>query len=452
MFTVIYIGESAIVRVGIISRTVTKVRHLPSTINLFDSDSPHTHIQRRERLSTRLYIISLTITVAFLFIYMLFVQHTRAVTVNFPSSNHVAQLQDKYSMTLSCPCMQTSMPYSTFLSLKVRYSQYIEFSWHRTRMKIFFLLKVIDYHPICSSPLLSQDYLEVLSGDNLTVVPESTSFKRQFLTGQLSLLASFCALSNQTVNTSVALFLHQQFITAQVLTADQFYEQINATIDRFYLDMSLSLRHSLDYLQAITHGNAIMSSYVSNWRFKPGSAVNASTIRTRPISYGNCSCASSIQCSVPMTIGSITFAGLAIGCLPSTVLFQATLECFYNQTCLDTLHYAFFGSMRIPSLPASVNMSKYFPLNTSVGSLFDELFVERWFQQYDYEVFFRTCGVLMCTYTYNLRPDILYIVTTIIGLFGGLTVVFRLICPFIIKRSIYLMDRIRKKSSTPVEM
>jgi hypothetical protein len=295
----------------------------------------------------------------------------------------------------------------------------------------------MNYHPICSSSLLSRDYLEALSGDNLIVVPESTSFKGQFLASQLSLLAGFCALINQTVNISLALFLRQQFITAQMLTTDQFYEQINASINQFYLDMSLSLRHSLDYLEAITQGNAIMSSYVSNWRFIPDSVVNSSTIRTEPVWYGNCSCASSTQCSSPMIIDNITFDGLAIGCLPSTVLLQSTLECFYNQTCLDTLHHAL--SVNIPSLPVSINMSNYFPPNTTMGSLFNQLFIERWFRQYDYEAFFQTCGVSLCTYTYIQQPDIIYTVTTIISLIGGLAIVFRLICPFLVIQSIYLI-------------
>lgn len=96
------------------------MRYLLLTLNLFDSDSPHQYIQRRERLSTRLYIVSLTIIITFLFIYMLFEEHTRTATVKFPSSNRIHQLQEKYPMTLSCPCEQTSMSYSTFLSLKVR--------------------------------------------------------------------------------------------------------------------------------------------------------------------------------------------------------------------------------------------------------------------------------------------------------------------------------------------
>lgn len=106
-------------RVGLISRIVIQVQHFWTTVNLFNSESPHEHIQRHERRSTRVYMISLVILIAFLFIYMLFVENTRTVIMKSPSSNLVAQLQKKYPMTLSCPCVQTSMSYSTFLSLKV---------------------------------------------------------------------------------------------------------------------------------------------------------------------------------------------------------------------------------------------------------------------------------------------------------------------------------------------
>ena len=298
---------------------------------------------------------------------------------------------------------------------------------------------------------MSQNYLEILSGTNLAVVPGSKSFQAQFLAGQLSILDSFCALINDTVTTSLSLFLRQQFISAQVLTDELFYERMNLTINRFLLDMSFSLRHTLDYSQAITHGNAIMSTYVSNWRFIPSSVINSSTIRTRPVWYGNCSCAKSSQCLLPMSIDNATFPGLSVGCLPSTVLLQSTLECFFNQTCLETLHNALFDSVHIPSLPTSVAMSNRFPSNTLVGSLFDELFIESWFRQIDYETFFQTCEVSLCTYIYTQKLDILFVITSIIGLFGGLTIVLRIVCPLLIMGCWHLLRRIGKMPPIPIE-
>lgn len=314
------------------------------------------------------------------------------------------------------------------------------------------MLKVIEYHPICSSSFLSQDYLQILVGNNFLIEPESTSFKRQFLASQLSLLASYCVLTNRTVNDSLNIFLRQQLITAQTLTVDQFEKQINATINRFLLDTIFSLRHSLNYFQSIIHGNKIMSTFMSNWRLAPNPKSNNFLLHTRSVWYENCSCSISSQCSLPMTIGNKSFSGLSIGCLPSSVLLQSTFECFYNQTCVDSLHNALFDGMIIASLPVSINMSSHFPINTSIGSLFNELFIENWFRKYDYETFFRTCEVSMCTYTYIQRPDTPYVTATIIGLFGGLTVVLRLICPLLITGYIYFINFIRRKSSTSVEM
>lgn len=304
---------------------------------------------------------------------------------------------------------------------------------------------------MCSSQLLSRDYLAAWLGNDLIIVPSSISFIRQFLVAQFSILANFCILINQTVNVSLTHLLRQQLINAEVLTVDQFYEQSNATIKRFHLDMSLSLRHTLDYLQAVTHGNAIMSSYTSNWEFKPSPLVNFSTIRTRPVWYGNCSCAISAQCSSLISIGNITFPGLYIGCLPSSVLLQSTLECFYNQTCLDALHYALFESMRTSALVFSSMTSERFLPNTSVGSIFDELFVEQWLRQSDYEAFFQSCAVSTCTYTDIRQANFFYVVTTITGFIGGLIIVLRVICPMLVAAFFYSVNLIRKTNPEPVQ-
>lgn len=313
---------------------------------------------------------------------------------------------------------------------------------------MFFFLKVVDYHPICSSSFLSIDYLRTLLNHDPLVVPESMSFQRQFLAGQLSLLADYCSLSRTTVNDSLTVFLRQKLITGQALTVEQFGEQITTTVNQLLLDMSLSLQHSLDYFHSILHGNTIMSSYVSNWRFDQNSTLSGrSTIRTRPVWYSNCSCASHSHCSLPMIIQNQHFDGLAIGCLPSTVLLQSNLQCLYNQTCLDRLHNVLFDNNI--NMPTAINMSTHFSMNTSIGSLFNELFIENRFRQYNYDAYFQICEVPTCTYTYTQRADILYVITTIIGLFGGLTIVLRLVCHPAIKICLYLLGFIRKNPITP---
>ncbi|CAF4517793.1 unnamed protein product [Rotaria socialis] len=417
--------NSSIVGTSIRPSIVFNAKRYLRAINLFDSQSPHVHIVQRERLSTRVYVVLLVSATICLTIYLFFVENQHIATMKLTSSADVTQFYEKYTTGLSCPCKQASIQYSMFVSLKV-----------------------LKYHPICSSQFLSLDYLKTLMGDSLVVDPDSIRFKGQFLAGQLSILSSFCTMANDAMNTSLALFVGTQFIASQILTNDQFQAQINKTVSLLFLDISLSFRQAIDYLEAIIHGNAIMSSYMSNWQFIVNPSANARFIRTRPVWYGNCSCASSDKCSLPMSITNISFPGLLIGCLPLPVLLQSTLECFYNQACLDTLHYALFDHKKMKSLPTSLMMSSHFLPNASIGSIFDELFVENWLREYDYEAFFRACGVSMCTYIYSTRPDILYVLTTIIGLIGGLTVFLRIICPLLVMGYNHLIDFFRNGRRT----
>ncbi len=286
-------------------------------------------------------------------------------------------------------------------------------------------------------------------GNNLTLVPESTLFRRQFLAAQLSLLSSLCTFVNQTMNASLGAFNQKQFISsAQVLTIEQFHNQINSTIDQFSLEMALTLNNTLDYLQAIIHGSGIMSSYFTNWDIMPTHSDINPTFWVSPVSFGNCSCAKSSNCSQLLIIGNISFSGLYIGCLPLPTLLQSTLECFYDQTCLDTLHDSLFDNMTLEFLPVSLTKESRFPPNTSVKSIVDELFVENWSRYEDYDDYFRRCLPSICTYMKIQQFDILYVVTTIISLVGGLTIALRLICPLITRGCYYLKDKIQGRRGT----
>ena len=421
--TIIRIDAPLAPQIKIRSNRIHRLKRLLIKLNLFNSQSPHAHIQKRERLATYLYLVLFVIIIIIITIYLLFVGHTRTVTVAWPSSHLVSALQQKYSTALSCPCTQTALPYSIFVSLKVE-----------------------RYHPICSSAFLTADYLRMLMSDNLAVMPESTLFKRQFLGSQLSLLASLCKLSEQTLTASIFLFLRQQFINVQALTPQQFDEQINMNINRFYLDLSLSMRYSMDYLESMIHGNTIMTTYVSNWRFYPDTTINSSKILTEPVWYENCSCARSSQCSMPISIDNQTFPGLFMGCLPSSALLQSTYECFYNQTCIDLLHTALFNTSQTSLLPKRVNMSNRFQPNKRVVSLFDALFVESWIRQYDYEAFFQACAIPTCSYSYTRKPDLAYVITTLVGLIGGLNIILRLVCPLVVIAYPSLMDIVLKRN------
>ncbi|CAF1187805.1 unnamed protein product [Adineta ricciae] len=59
--------------------------------------------------------------------------------------------------------------------------------------------------------------------------------------------------------------------------------------------------------------------------------------------------------------------------------------------------------------------------STPIGTLIDELFIESWQNSSNYSSYYSICAPSNCRYTYVERNDFVYTLTTILGLYGGLT-------------------------------
>jgi beta-lactamase regulating signal transducer with metallopeptidase domain len=76
-----------------------------------------------------------------------------------------------------------------------------------------------------------------------------------------------------------------------------------------------------------------------------------------------------------------------------------------------------------------ISLSSHFLENSTIEDLLDELMVEKWNSSIMYEDYFNECKPTQCTYTHQSKNNAIYIVTTIIGLIGGLTTALKLIVP-----------------------
>jgi hypothetical protein len=85
------------------------------------------------------------------------------------------------------------------------------------------------------------------------------------------------------------------------------------------------------------------------------------------------------------------------------------------------------------------------PPNVTVQSLMDTLMVDRWESSIIYEHYYATCAPLSCTYLIKERANPIYIITTIIGFFGGLIVALKIIVPILMKIAQYLIMRRRQR-------
>lgn len=65
--------------------------------------------------------------------------------------------------------------------------------------------------------------------------------------------------------------------------------------------------------------------------------------------------------------------------------------------------------------------------NKSVEQYWNELFIENWFIAINYTNYFEQCAAAFCTYTIVDTTNFSYAITFILSIYGGLTVLLRLI-------------------------
>ncbi|CAF2632924.1 unnamed protein product [Rotaria sp. Silwood2] len=79
----------------------------------------------------------------------------------------------------------------------------------------------------------------------------------------------------------------------------------------------------------------------------------------------------------------------------------------------------------------------------------DEFLVETWNDKTNFEGYYDKCSPLQCTYRTVHKNDFFYLITRVIGLFGGLSVALRIIAPLIVKlgRDAFVIVCHRKEST-----
>jgi beta-lactamase regulating signal transducer with metallopeptidase domain len=79
------------------------------------------------------------------------------------------------------------------------------------------------------------------------------------------------------------------------------------------------------------------------------------------------------------------------------------------------------------------SLSSRFVENSTIEELVNQLMVEEWNRSIIYENYYNECQPSQCTYTHQTKNSIIYIVTTLVGLIGGLITVLKLIVPRLVK-------------------
>ncbi|CAF0959993.1 unnamed protein product [Rotaria sordida] len=202
-----------------------------------------------------------------------------------------------------------------------------------------------------------------------------------------------------------------------------------------------------DSHEEMFHLSFLPTTFNTDWLLEYGDESDGYLIRSVPRVFTNstCNCMISGACQEPLRIGppGLFLPGLVVGCLPYDGLRMSTLECFFSSSCISTIltyleyYTQMDGSPPINFIPPTVlpiNISPLdnstpsrFPKNTSIGTLLDEYFLEEWKYNVSYEDYFAACAPTHCNFEYVTRNNLLYVATSVLGLYGGLTIGLRFI-------------------------
>ena len=383
--------------------------------NLFPNIPPSTeqHQLKTQRISTRLFICLLFVSLTILLLYNSLVTVTKPITVKSPSLDQYAQLYAKDAQTLTCPCKQISTDYHKFLNL------------------------TYTFHQVCYSQFVTHDWLDYLIAGWRSATLGNTDF-RYTSVYHFRALVSLCELLSSTISDSLTRFYDTQYVSMFVIPKKLLESQVESLVSDYKSSTTNNFLTSVQIVRDTIQANALLSSVFTNaYLYNPSSD---STIRSGWQRYtANCSCRLSYSCASKSPIlndarTQVRFyvPGIYISCYLVESLLQSTLECFYNQTCFDTL--ISFMNITWPLNVTVLDSSSpsQFSTTSTIKEIVGMLMVEQWNSSIMFADYYNECAPIECTYMETSRYDMLYIITTLIGLAGGLVTGLKLIAPFIV--------------------
>ena len=387
---------------------------------MFSSVPPSTdeyELQTQE-ISTRSFMIIFPILLLILLLYTSLIRVTKTVTVETPTFIEYTHLNSTYPRTLTCPCAKISVNYGEFL--------YINYTLHQ----------------VCSSIFVDDEWIVYL---DYIFASELISSERSTWTGSYGFqaLKSFCNRINETISSRSIELNSTQYVSASVVSKPIFEAETESMIDQFRSTVTNEFLLFLRMIQDTTHANALFSALQSNYFLND----NNRKISTFSESYESCDCFTSSTCIVPSFFAAFRNKSLLLfnvtnfytGCNVIESLLQSTLEYFYDQQHMDDL----LGTISSNSIKIVTALNESLPSvylkNSTIKEFLDNLMIEQWNFLSSFENYYNQCQPIKCIYTFETNNDIIYIVTTLSGIVGGLITILNFIVPRLVK----LVRRIR---------
>lgn len=270
---------------------------------------------------------------------------------------------------------------------------------------------------------------------------------RPILSKHHQILAKLCLDISALVTDAIITLNQTSLITASAISRAAFESRVKVILIQLGPAAADNFHRIFSFMIELARNTLAPTAFNTDWLLEYRNSSSSYLLRGVPRTFRNstCNCLISETCQESLQVGplDLVLPGLYVGCLPIDGLRMSTLECFYSSSCFATiinfLEYYIQpdGSppvnFTIPKVPAisitSLNSStpSRFPPNTQIVTLIDNLFIERWSNTSVYENYFAICAPKVCRYQYVVRNSLLYVATSLLSFYGGLTISLRFI-------------------------
>lgn len=409
-----------------------QIMHYLLNLNLFATKSPSTNALdlRVQRISTRIYVLALLVSSCTLLIYTSVSPVIKTVTIHSPDLDEYQKLYSEHRQSLSCPCTKVSTSYQNLVD--IQYS----------------------LHQVCNSSFVGERWIRSVERAVSVEDPYRVDFRRigpkMFRT-----LGKHCDLINQIISDGLSRFYASNYVSAAVVPFSTFKSQLEAYVDGFISLTTDKFLYSLRLIRDNHQANALPSALSTNYVILFKTSVNQTYVRIKYTEDG-CSCAVSSQCKSKLGFYAENVQtqpwyvpGMHFGCFTFEGLLQSTLECFFDQDCLDRVETYVQSSSTIQVDALNPQQLKRFYSNTTISAIIDKLMVEEWVPEIMYEQFYASCQPAKCSYTISIPQDIVGVITALLGLIGGLDTVLKLAVPVVVSLIIKRLCRRRMLFGLP---
>ncbi|CAF3974147.1 unnamed protein product [Adineta steineri] len=362
-------------------------------------------VLKQQKYTTWLYILLLIVS-CYILLYTAFMKpEDRKITVFDVTPVVFEQFYRDHAKTLSCPCSTITVPLKLFVS------------------------NTITHHPVCESIFISKEWIEALHLENAS----------RYGTDDFRTTASSQQVEDK-VNGTIEFF--KTSASSRIIS---FLNYVRTTTQADYLISALNT----NYLIANTNYKIIQSmdpTYkLISGETKYSDSSNDASLNEQSMGCSNKNPTTTVSFSETSDVekyydrstwtrpgpNATVVNGFFTACTPLEAILQSTLDCLYTVECLRFLmnYFPAISQMQI-NWADSVLSSKQ--EKHSVNDYMKDLFIEEWSTKMNYSNYFDQCNASLCTYITKDQTNFYSAITLFISLYGGLTIILRLIVPFLI--------------------